>query len=174
MWGGSLIDYEKPVYLITDSRDLPEVVRIMREVGMDNIAGYFDAKEVADGGFSTATFEQVNPQEIVDKINAGEVALVDVRGLSERNIESIPGSEHAFVSTLLQDKNTDQFLDDRTYVFQCKTGERSVIAASIAKRAGAKNLLNLEGGIENWKLHGLPVTSESAKTVESTKTVGAG
>lgn len=163
MWGGSLIDYEKPVYLIAKTESLPHVIRIMREVGMDNVAGYFDAQEVAAGGFCTALFEQVTPEEIVEKINSGEVVLVDVRGMSERRKESIGGSEHAFVSTLLDGNNADQFKDGRTYVFQCKTGERSIIAASIARRAGAKNILNLEGGIENWKIRGLPVATKSSE-----------
>lgn len=165
MWGGSLIDYEKPVYLITDSNDLTNILRIMQEVGMDNVAGYFDTEEVAQGGFRTASFEQVGPQEIADKIASGEVELVDVRGWSERKVASIPGSHHAFVSTLLDDNNMDQFLDDRTYVFQCKTGERSIIAASLAERAGAKHLLNLDGGIENWEMHNLPIVPGSAETV---------
>ncbi len=165
MWGGSLIDYEKPVYLIADSQTLPQVIRIMQAIGMDNVAGYFDADEVAQSGLRTATIPQITPTEIADKIASGAVELVDVRGMSERKVEAIPGSHHAFVGTLLDDHNTDQFLNDKTYVFQCRTGERSIIAASIAERAGAKHLLNLEGGLENWKLNRLPVVSDSEETV---------
>lgn len=165
MWGGSLINYEQPVYLITDSKTLPRVTRIMREVGMDNCAGYFDRDEVANAGIEMATIPEISADDAAAKLTAGEIELVDVRGASERKLVAIPGSHHAFVSTLLDDNNTDQFLTDRTYVFQCKTGERSIIAASVAERAGAKNLLNLEGGIEDWRLRGLPTVEGIEETV---------
>ncbi len=165
MWGGSLIDYDRPVYLISSSHDLPEVVRIMRKIGIESFAGYFDADEVALRGFNTAVIPQETPQQIADRYKSGDVELIDVRGLSERNEASIPGSQHSFLGKLLH--NTDQFKEDKTFVFQCRTGGRSVIAASIAQRAGAKNVINLSGGIEAWKTAGLPVISESDATVSA-------
>ncbi len=165
MWGGSLIDYDRPVYLISSSHDLPEVVRLMRKIGVENIGGYFDADEVARQGFNTVIVDQLTPQQLADRYESGDVQLIDVRGQSERNEESIPGSRHSFLGKLLQ--NTGQFDEDKTFVFQCRTGGRSVIAASIAQRAGAKHVANLSGGIEAWKAAGLHVTSESDATVSA-------
>lgn len=81
----------------------------------------------------------------------------------------IPGSQHVFLGTLLQPENAAQFHQEKTFVFQCRTGPRAMIAASIAasiaERAGAKRVINLQGGIEAWKRAGLPVTRESAAAV---------
>ena len=163
MWGGSLIDYDQPLYLISGAHDLPEVVRIMRKIGIENITGYFDADEVADNGRNTASIHQEAPEQLAEKFKLGEVELVDVRGLSERHEESIPGSTHQFLGKLLL--NVGQLEKDKAYAFQCRTGGRSIIAASIAQRAGVKNVLNMDGGIEAWKDAGLAVVNEANETV---------
>ncbi|MDB4534442.1 MBL fold metallo-hydrolase [Vicingaceae bacterium] len=163
MWGGSLIDYNKPVYLISNTHDLPEVVRIMRKIGIENIGGFFDADEVVAGGFNTASIRQETPEQLADRFKSGQIELIDVRGLPERHEVMIPGSRHAFLGKLLQ--NADQFKEDKMFVFQCRTGGRSVVAASIAERAGAKNVANLAGGIVAWEEAGLPVTTETSETV---------
>lgn len=162
MWGGSLLDYDKPVYLISGSHDLPEVVRILHKIGIDNIAGYFSADEVADGGFNTEHIPQETPQQLASRIESGEVVLVDVRGLPERHEVSIPGSRHSFLGKMLQ--NTDQFTPNKTYAFQCRTGGRSIIAASIVERSGAEHVINMAGGIVAWEKAGLPVTTGAAET----------
>jgi hydroxyacylglutathione hydrolase len=78
MWGGSLLDYDRPVYLISNVHDLPEVVRILQKIGMDNIGGYFCADEVADGGFNTEHLPQKPPAQLVEPLASGEVELIDV------------------------------------------------------------------------------------------------
>ena len=95
MWGGSLLDYDQPVYLISGSHDLPEVVRILHKIGIDKIAGYFSAEEIINGGFNTGNIPQETPKQIHEKMGTGEVVLVDIRGQSERQAESISGSSTA-------------------------------------------------------------------------------
>jgi len=163
MWGGSLLDYDKPVYLISSKSDLSEVVRILHKIGMDKIGGYFDANEVAEDGFNTESIEQVSPEALAKKVEAGEVELIDVRGASERDEAAPAGSRHSFLGKLLQ--NTDRFKKDKAYAFCCRTGGRSIIAASIAQRAGVKNVVNLHGGMVDWQRAGLPLQQESAQPV---------
>ena len=157
MWGGSLLDYETPVYLISGAHDLPEVVRILHKIGMDNIGGYFCADEVAEGGFKSEEISQQTPKQVLKKMAAGEAELIDIRGLAERHVESITGSRHSFLGKMLQ--HTSAFDPNKTYALQCRNGNRSVIAASILKRAGIQNVINLDGGIEAWKSDMLPVDS---------------
>ncbi len=163
MWGGSLLDYDRPVYLISGSHDLPEVIRVLHKIGMDNIGGYFCADEVAAGGFNTEHISQESPKQLVDRVKSGDVELVDVRGLFERHEEMIAGSHYLFLGKLLQ--NTNQLDPAKTYAFQCRSGGRSIIAASIAQRAGIKNVINLDGGIEAWKNEKLPVECGNLETV---------
>ena len=44
-------------------------------------------------------------------------------------------------------------------------GGRSIVAASVFKRAGVKNVANLDGGIEAWKLDMLPIESSKQDAV---------
>lgn len=159
MWGGSILDYDHPVFLISNASDLPEVVRILHKIGMDNIGGYFCEDEVTSGGFRNQSIDQKTPQELVAQIDSGDVELIDVRGMAEREEETIPGSQHHFLGKLLE--QAGQFDPEKTYALQCRNGNRSVIAASILERAGVKNVINLDGGIEAWKLHQLPIERKS-------------
>ena len=102
MWGGSLLDYAKPVYLISNIHELPEISRILHEIGIDNIGGYFCADDVAGGGFNSEQIPQVSPQELVDRINSGDVELIDVRGQQERHDEMIEGSHHRFLGNMFE------------------------------------------------------------------------
>lgn len=154
MWGGSLLDYDHSVYLIADRDQLAEVVRILHKVGMDKIGGYFDAVEVESANLRTESIEQQSPAEVAQRIETGEVELVDVRGLAERHEQMIPGSSYHFLGKLMQE--VEQLDPNRGYAFQCRSGGRSMIAASIAKRAGIKDVVNLDGGIQNWELAQLP------------------
>ena len=163
MWGGSLLDYDQPIYLISSKPILPEIVRIMNKIGIDEIAGYFDADEVAAAGLNTSTIENVAPEAVASRLDSGELELVDVRSLNERRESMIADSDFKFLGKLF---DTIGDLDaSKTYVFQCRTGGRSVVAASIAERAGIKHVFNLQGGIEAWKKAGLPVSSGASEAV---------
>lgn len=150
MWGGSLLDYEKPVYLISDTKVLPEVVRILHKIGMDNIGGFFDADEVADGGFNTESITQESPEQICQWLQSGDVELIDVRGATERTENPVPQSHHQFLGKMLE--HSQQFKPDKKYAFVCRTGGRSIIAASIAQRAGVKDVVNVSGGVVAWEM----------------------
>ena len=165
IWGGSLLDYDKPVYLIS-SDELPDAVRLLHKVGMDNIGGYFCANEVAEGGFNTQHIPQEAPEQVIERFKAGELEIIDVRGITERHKEFIPGSAHVFLAKMLEEAKRFA-ASDKVHVFQCRTGPRSMIAASIAQRAGAKHVINLDGGIEAWKRAGFPVDSEVPQTIET-------
>ena len=83
--------------------------------------------------------------------------VIDVRRIAERNQVKIPNSSHQFLGQMLPDHI--HFDPQKTYAFQCHTGGRSIIAASIAQRAGAENVINMEGGMVAWENANLPVES---------------
>ncbi len=165
MWGGSLLDYERPVYLISGAHDLPEVVRVLHKIGMDNIGGYFCADKVADEGFNTAKIPQESPRQVNERLQSGDVEVVDVRGLHERHEEMISGSQHRFLGKMFH--QVDQLDPAKTYVFQCRSGGRSMVAASIARRAGIRNVINLDGGLDAWKKEKLPVECGNRETANA-------
>ena len=84
----------------------------MRKIGIENFGGYFDADEVAQSGSNSVVIPQKTPQQLAEQYQAGEIEIVDVRGLSERHEASIPGSKHSFLGKLLD--NAHQFSGEKT------------------------------------------------------------
>jgi hydroxyacylglutathione hydrolase len=154
-WAGWLVDYDRPVSLLTRAEDLPEAVRVLWKIGIDDIAGCFDAEEVAAAGLRTESFQEVTAKEIAPAVTAGEVVLIDVRGESEWQDRHIEQAQRCFLAQLPQ--MVARFSGHCPLVFQCRSGGRSSIAASIAQAAGVKKAMNLKGGITAWVEAGLPV-----------------
>lgn len=155
MWAGSLLNYSAPVYLIGGEADVREAVRILAKIGVEKFAGYFDLAEVQSAGLFTASLEQQDVATIAKRLAAGEIELLDVRGAAERKEARVADSMPLFLGSM-----TTQPLDfdvARKYAFICRSGSRSVIAASVAKKLGAKNVINVQGGILAWEDKGLPV-----------------
>ena len=102
-------------------------------------------------------------EQVIDRYRAGEVEIVDVRGQVERKEMRVPGARHVFLPRMMDE--ADQFADtDRVFVFQCRTGGRSMIAASLARKAGAKHVVNMDGGVVAWAKAGFPIESGELKT----------
>ncbi|MEL7498914.1 MAG: MBL fold metallo-hydrolase [Planctomycetota bacterium] len=161
--GGWFIDYEKPLHLIAEPSMLEPAIRVLRELGVERIAGYFDQSEVLQSGIATESFEYRSPEEMMQRITEGSVQLVDVRRQAEWNEGHIPQANHAFLGTMLAENHV--VVDERPVVFQCRTGGRSAVACSIAKAKGIKNVINLDGGIIQWQMLGYPIVTEKPEPV---------
>lgn len=157
-WGGWLIDYDKPVYLIGSEKNIVEANRVLKKIGVERIAGHFDATEVSESGLNTQSYKEVAPAEIADRVEAEEVIVVDVRGATEWEEHHIPQARRCFLANL--PKTLKEFTGECTLVFQCRTGGRSAIAASLAQAAGIEKVMNLKGGVNAWIKAGLPHVSE--------------
>lgn len=153
-WAGWLVDYSKPVNLICEPSQLPEAVRVLQKIGLDDIRGYFDASNVRASGLATERYESATPKELAAGIEAGEVTLVDVRSEEEWNQGRIVGAEHFFLGRLSD--NLDSVTRTKPIVAQCLNGGRSAIAASILQAAGHE-VTNMTGGYGAWVAAGLPV-----------------
>ena len=153
--GGWFIDYEKPLYLIADSAMLAESIRVFREIGVDNIVGYFDADEIADAKIATESYEYKTAPEVIDQVENGDVYMVDVRRQAEWDEGHVPQATYSFLGSMIQD--VTKLPADKLIIFQCRTGARSAIACSIAQAAGVKNVSNLDGGIVDWERDGYPI-----------------
>src|SRR5690606_31307049 len=158
-WAGFFVDYTQPLYLLTSSEKLAENLRGLRSIGIDNVAGYFDADEVRGLRLRKETYGSDTPAELREAIECDRVHLVDVRSATEFAEEHIDGAEHRFLGTLLRSLHTLE--RDRPLVVQCRSGGRSAIAASVLERAGF-DVINMQGGIEAWKKAGLSVVQGRA------------
>ena len=153
-WAGWLVDWTKPVYLITHEETLEEAVRVLNKIGYDLIEGYFNPDEVADAGLNSGSYDVMSIEDASEAILNDEVTLVDVRAESEWEEGHLPNAEHLFLGTL--PKTAESVIDGKLIVVQCRTGGRSAIGASILKAAGADRVINLAGGYRDWAAAGLP------------------
>ena len=160
---GWFIDYDKPLYLIAGKAMLAQSMRIFREMGIDNIAGYFDADEVINAGLATESFPFQTPAQLAERIQNGEVHLVDVRRQTEWDEERIAQANYSFLGNMLQ--TASSLPTDKPIVFQCKSGGRSAAACAIAQANGIKNVINLDGGITKWQREGFAVETDQPQPV---------
>ena len=107
---------------------------------------------------------QISVEEALNKVQDDRFTFIDVRDLNElENDGKIPGAVH--ISRGMLEYNIDEaspyynevFKSGKNYVFYCKSGGRSALAASRASEMGVKNILNLTGGFINWKKTNGPV-----------------
>lgn len=96
-------------------------------------------------------------------IDKGGVQILDVRTAAEFNSGYI---EHALQANWMNEdefKRRTQFLDKNIPVYiYCASGGRSASAQDYLINQGYK-VINLEGGISNWKMKGLPIVGGGAK-----------
>ncbi|MCZ6756489.1 MAG: rhodanese-like domain-containing protein, partial [Gemmatimonadetes bacterium] len=166
-WAGWLVQYDKDIYLITDEgRDaaLAEAVRDLAMIGLDRVAGHVPGTALESWqaeGASRGTITMINVDQLHERMQRGEVAVVDVRGASEWQEGHLPGVPNIPVGYLVDRR--EELPRDRPLVLQCRSGARSAIAASVLQAAGMTNVVNLVGGYAEWVVRGLPVEMPEAE-----------
>jgi len=114
-----------------------------------------------------AEIDEVQPTEAAAEIDAGDVALVDVREQSEFDERHIEGAIHVPRSYL--ESRFEQFVPDRSQriILYCASGIRSALAAkTLAEDLGYEDVSSMAGGITLWRDRGLPVVTPRALTQE--------
>jgi rhodanese-related sulfurtransferase len=100
-------------------------------------------------------FSRLEPREAARRVEAGEMALIDVREDDEWAKGHARGAIHFPLNKVFT--NTGDLPEDKGLVFICSVGQRSALAAEYAAAVGRKNLANVEGGTDAWKAAGLPM-----------------
>ncbi|WP_270571909.1 MBL fold metallo-hydrolase [Bacillus glycinifermentans] len=156
-WAGWLIDYNRPVYFITNPDKVSELLKALRSVGIDNVAGFMDSgKILASGAFTLESYTEITPLDIAKLVEDGFVHVLDVRNLTEWQEGHIPNAQHIMLGTLQE--RLDEIKRDCPILVQCHSGARSAIGASILQADGGfKQVLSLSGGIVQWQKDGLTI-----------------
>ena len=108
--------------------------------------------------FSAPNLE-IDPDELVERLRAGEVQLVDVREPYEWDAGRIDGSRHIELERLASQAETIE--RDRPVVFSCRLGARSAMAAQAFRTAGW-DAWSLRGGLTLWHHEGRPLVPDGA------------
>lgn len=89
------------------------------------------------------------PEEINKRIKTNNLVLLDVRTIPERKRDHIQGSIHIPLNQLRSRKEELNKFKNKEIVCYCRSGNRSLNAASFLRKHGF-NAANLRGGIISW------------------------
>jgi glyoxylase-like metal-dependent hydrolase (beta-lactamase superfamily II)/rhodanese-related sulfurtransferase len=118
----------------------------LRAVGMLELQGYLDGKQELE------PLAPVDVDELEGLLAGGEVDVIDVRELDERDSGFIPGSKHIPYRLLRAYGAT--VADGKPVVTICESGSRAAVAASVLAAAGVDARPVLHGGIADWHRSG--------------------
>ena len=156
VWVGTLIeDIQQPIILIaSEGREREAVIRLAR-VGYDNVQGYLDGGIAAwkQAGKSTDTLESISAEEFGHRLSTDNVFVVDVRKQSEYMSEHVIDVHNSPLDFI--NKEFINLPENQPAYIHCAGGYRSVIAASILKRKGIHNIIDVAGGYAAIKASGI-------------------
>jgi hydroxyacylglutathione hydrolase len=156
-WVGAMItDLHQPIILVTPEGREEETVKRLSRVGYDNCIGYlhggFDAW--TNAGKSVDTITSISASEFASAYEKNNIITLDVRKPGEyeaKHLSKVEAKPLDFI-TDWQD-NLDK---NKNYYIHCAGGYRSMIAASILRAKGYKNLIDVAGGFSAITKTGLP------------------
>ncbi|MEW6176454.1 MAG: rhodanese-like domain-containing protein [Pseudomonadota bacterium] len=157
-WAGWMLDDQRPIYLIgEDSQQVQQATLQLYRIGLDRVEGYLrnGMTDWQNAGLPLARVEQWTVHELQARRDDPQVQVLDVRSPEEVAQGRVPGAEHAFVAHLPD--GLGQLDRSKTVATYCGSGYRASIAASILKREGFRDVVNIPGSWMAWQLHDLPV-----------------
>lgn len=159
-WAGWLIPFGSRIVLVAESTEqIVLATRQLIRIGYDNLVGRLEGGiDAWAREYSVESIPGMNTKELRDRLD--EVMLIDVRQQSEWDQGHIPGAIHFEGGRVAWEDLP--FPYDRPLAIQCSSGNRSMSAISVLRRRGYRNVIQVEGGITKWKMHGFPITKENS------------
>lgn len=142
VWVGTLIDINLPLVLVTDEDKEAETILRLARVGYENVQGFLKGGIQAWQG-KLETLKSITPQQALQEMENG-IEVLDVRKPGEWNVSHVKDAQ--FVPLADMPDNLSGLDKDKTYLLHCAGGYRSMVAASLMKRQGFKNPVNVYGG----------------------------
>lgn len=165
-WVGALItDLQQPIVILAEEGREEEVVTRLARVGYDNTLGYLKGGIEAwkAAGKEVDTVESITPEELSARMADGTAGtVVDVRKPTEFLSQHM--TETLNVPLDYINKNMGKLNRKDTYSLYCRSGFRSMIAASILKSRGFDNVIDIKGGWEEIEKSDLPKTEYTCPT----------
>ena len=151
-WVGALIgDVNQPLMIITPEGREEETITRLSRVGFDKTLGYLKGGIEAwkSSGKEYDMISGVNAKDLEKLVKQEKVPVFDVRKENEYlsgHILSAQNTPLDFLNDYL-----DRFPKNNPFFIHCAGGYRSVIAASILKKRGIHNLIDVQGGFKKIK-----------------------
>lgn len=157
-WVGAVIeDLKTNILIVCDAGREEEVVTRLSRVGYDQSFGFLDGGMEAwiAAGNPVATIDEVEPEELAENYAYWVGNTVDVRKPGEyadSHVLDVPSRPLDFIH-----ENKKDYQADGKYYLHCAGGYRSMIAASLLRQEGVRDVINVKGGFGALKKTGLPL-----------------
>ncbi|MCP1189543.1 rhodanese-like domain-containing protein [Priestia flexa] len=148
-WTGWIVNYDRPLYVLTADEQIGEIEKVLHSVGIDQLVGYYDANKAVVEASTTQSYESITPHQAKNMLDQNKAQVLDVRSLEEWKAGHIEGATHIMLGTLLD--RIDEVPAHRPLIVQCGSGVRSAIAISLLQSKGITEVYNLTGGYGQWK-----------------------
>ena len=160
-WVGALITdiNQKIIFIADDETRVNEIVTRFSRVGYDNTLGYLfgGLKNWIEHGYEVDKIGSMSAIEFADRLAEGTMeAPLDVRKESEYQSEHVIGVDNFPLDFI--NSNFAEIDTNKGYFLHCATGYRSLIAASIFKANGVKNVTDVRGGFADLKETKVPIS----------------
>lgn len=158
-WVGALIkDLKQPILLVVPEGRSKEAITRLSRVGYDNTLGYLDGgmESWEASGKEIDTLDSISADEFVKRMKDRKLNILDVRKDGEyqsMHLEDVQHFSLDFINEKMSEINRD-----KPYYIYCAGGYRSVIAASILKARGFKDIVDIAGGFGAIKKTDLATT----------------
>jgi rhodanese-related sulfurtransferase len=169
-WAGTVLGLAAHPVLIGASTDQLEEARLrLARVGIEVLDGYLAGGVAAwqKAGLPVAKIAQITASELAALLKSQDVMAHDLQmqNLQVLDVRREPEWDAAHIDgatwwPLDNFKVSPPEMDyEAPIAVHCKSGYRSVIAASLLQRAGFKNVINVTGGFDAWQQANLPTVS---------------
>ena len=157
-WAGWLIPFGSRILLVAEDADqMSSATRQLIRIGYDDLVGHLEGGiEAWAREYPVETVQSFNSKELRDRMD--EVQIVDVRMRSEWDAGHLPNAIHFEGGRIAWEELP--FPQDKPLAIQCASGNRSMSAISVLKRRGYRNVIQVEGGINKWRMHQFEVVQD--------------
>ena len=156
VWVGTLIDIKQPLVLVTDPGKESEAILRLARVGYEKVVGYLEGGVNSwDGKLDTV--KSITAEQMKLEVDKG-ISVLDVRKPGEWGVSHL--KEAQFIPLAGMPKNTEMLSKNEPHIVHCGGGYRSMIAISVMKQQGFKNLINVYGGFGAMVNAGMEMVTE--------------
>ncbi len=157
-WVGWMIDPAKTILLVLESeRDVYPAAQHLFRIGYDNLAGYLH-KGMTTWQNTALPLERSGiwtVHALNERKGDPGVTVLDVRSDNEWQAGRVPGAQHIYAPHLAE--HLDKLDRQQKIVTYCGSGYRSSIAASLLRKHGFSNVVNVPGSWTAWQAAGYEV-----------------
>jgi hydroxyacylglutathione hydrolase len=147
----------RPVLIAETPQQYEEARVRLARVGIEDLRGFLEGGVAAwqQAGFPLEELPQITSRELAECLSEGTLRVLDVRREPEWQAGHIHGADWWPLDRFKV--APPELAPDVPLAVHCASGYRSVIACSLLRRAGMKNVLNVIGGFADWQKAGLQV-----------------